>query len=425
MIILFIVNYIIMGISRYILNLQGGIIIDILLVVTISMLLIQMIFFPASYWKNINNILTYLALIWSIYCTIEVLNPNTTLELWLTSVRGIAFYMILFILLTFALLHKYIDLKRILTLWAILTVLAVSKALIQKFIGFDWAENHWLFAEKGSKTHIIYSGVRYFSFFTDAANFGCSMALAMVIFSISALYVRNKYLRILLIIATIFSTYGMIISGTRSALAVPFIGYTVFIILSKQSKIIIGGAILILSLFTFFNFTNIGQGNAEIRRMRTAFDGTKDASFVVRLENQKKMKEFMPSHPFGIGIGKSKHAEPQDYMYGIATDSSLIFIWVETGIVGLIIYLSIFLYVIGRGAYDILFRIKNKELKGIMSALVGGLAGMLITAYGNEVLQQFPTGPILYMSMAFIIMGRYFDKEIESQEIKRPITSSN
>lgn len=417
-IILFIVNYIIMGISRYILDLPGGIIIDILLLVTITVLIGQVIFFPVNYWKNINNTLTYMTLIWFIYCIIEILNPYTTPELWLTSVRGIAFYMVLFILLTFALLHKYIDLKRILTLWAILTVLAVSKALIQKFIGFDWAENHWLFTEKGSKTHIIYSGIRYFSFFTDAANFGCSMALSMVVFSISALYVKNKYLKIFFIITTILSAYGMIISGTRAALAVPFIGYTIFIILSKQTKIIIGGAVLILSLFVFFNFTSIGQGNAEIRRMRTAFDGTKDASFVVRIENQKKMKEFMPSHPFGIGIGKSKHAEPQDYMYGMATDSSLVFIWVETGIVGLIIYLSIFLFVVARGIYDVLFRIKNKELRGIMSALVAGLTGMLVTGYGNEVLQQFPTGPILYMSMAFIMMGRYFDKEIENNGVK-------
>lgn len=416
MIILFIMNYVIMGVGRYMLELQGGVIIDLLLLITIIVLLIQSIFFPVDYWKKANNVLTYLALIWLIYCIIEVINPYTTVELWLTSVRGIAFYMFLFTILTSALLNKYIDLKRILILWAILTVLAVSKALIQKFIGFDWAENHWLFAEKGAKTHIIYSGIRYFSFFTDAANFGCSMALAMVVFSISAIYIQNKYLKVLFIIVALLSAYGMVISGTRAALAVPFVGYTIFIIVSKRVKVLIGGAIILTSMFVFFNFTNIGQSNAEIRRMRTAFDGTKDASFNVRLENQKKMKEFMPEHPFGIGIGKSKHAEPQDHMYGIATDSSLIFIWVETGTVGLVIYMFIFLFVLGRGMYDILFRIKDHELKGILSALVAGLGGMLVTAYGNEVLQQFPAGPILYMSMTFIIMGRHFDKEIEMRK---------
>lgn len=422
MMILFIANYIIMGIGRYALQLQGGVIIDLLLLTIISILFLQTVFFPVDFWKRSNNMLIYMASIWVIYCIIQILNPYTTLEYWLTSVRGIAFYMLLFMLLTFALLPRYIDLKRILALWAVLTLLAVNKAIIQKLVGFDWAENHWLFAENGSKTHIIYSGVRYFSFFTDAANFGCSMALSMVVFSISAFYIKNKYLRILFIFVALASAYGMIISGTRTALAIPFVGYTIFIIISKRIKILIGGAILIASLFVFFNFTNIGQSNAEIRRMRSAFSGTEDASFAVRLDNQKKMKEFMVSHPFGIGIGKSKHTDPQDHMYGIATDSSLVFIWVETGIVGLIIYISIFLFVLMRGIYDVLFRIRNKELKGIIGALVAGLGGILVSAYGNEILQQFPTGPILYMSMAFIMMARYFDKEIESLNTSKIIS---
>lgn len=124
----------------------------------------------------------------------------------------------------------------------------------------------------------------------------------------------------------------------------------------------------------------------------------------------------MPAHPFGIGIGKAKHTDSKDHMYGLATDSSLIYVWIETGIVGLILFISIFLFVLGRGIYDVLFRIKNKELKGIMSALIAGLSGILIASYGNEVLQQFPTGPILYICMTFIMMGRYFDKEIENKE---------
>lgn len=177
---------------------------------------------------------------------------------------------------------------------------------------------------------------------------------------------------------------------------------------------LIGGAVLILAVFIFFSSTNIGGSNANIRRMRTAFD-TEDASLNVRFRNQQKMREFMPDNPFGIGIGKAKNAEEGDHMYNIATDSSLIYIWVETGIVGLVFYIFIFLFVLVRGTYDIFFKIKNIELKGILSALVAGVAGMLVTGYGNEILQQFPTGPILYIFMAFIMMGRYFDKEIENQ----------
>ncbi|MDR1707606.1 MAG: O-antigen ligase family protein [Prevotella sp.] len=414
MMVLFVANYIIMGLGRYILKLQGGIVIDSLLLMIIITLFLRTVFFNGNYWQKANNALTYLSLIWMIYCIAEVMNPYTTIERWMTAVRGIGFYLFLFVLLTTALLNRYKDLKRILILWGILTILAVLKAMSQKFMGFDSAETFWLYVGKGYVTHIIYSGVRYFSFFTDAANFGCSMGLSMVVFSISALYIKDKHLRIYFIIVALLAGYGMLISGTRAALAVPFVGYTAFIILSKRIKMLIGGAVLILSVFIFFNSTDIGGSNANIRRMRTAFD-TQDASLNVRFRNQQKMREFMPHNPFGIGIGKAKNAEDGDHMYGIATDSSLIYIWVETGIVGLVMYIFIFLFVLIRGTYDIFFRIKNIELKGILSALVAGLAGMLVTGYGNEVLQQFPTGPILYILMAFIMMGRYFDKEIENQ----------
>ena len=43
-----------------------------------------------------------------------------------------------------------------------LTLIAVGKACIQKFFGFNAAETHWLFVPRRRSTHIIQSGVRYF-----------------------------------------------------------------------------------------------------------------------------------------------------------------------------------------------------------------------------------------------------------------------
>lgn len=65
--------------------------------------------------------------------------------------------------------------------WAILTLTAVIKAIWQKYVGFDSAEKYWLYVLGGSTTHIIYSGIRYFSFFSDAANFGAGMGFSMVV----------------------------------------------------------------------------------------------------------------------------------------------------------------------------------------------------------------------------------------------------
>ncbi|MFA5650346.1 MAG: O-antigen ligase family protein [Proteiniphilum sp.] len=408
-----IVNYFIMGVTRYIPGLPGGIVMDALLLLTLFFALLRSRDGTVD-WSNGRNSLTLLTGIWLVYCILLIFNPETTAENWFAGVRGLAVYFFLFPLLTVVLFNRYKYLKLFLITGSMLTLLAVGKALMQKFIGFDAAEWRWLH-EGGSSTHIIYTGIRYFSFFTDAASFGCSMGFSMVVFSITAFFVRSKPLRLYFILVALLAGYGMMISGTRAAMVIPFVGYTFFIMLIKQWKVIIPGIVVILCIFVFFKYTYIGHGNNEIRRMRSAFQATEDASYKVRQFNQAEMRIFMKEHPFGIGIGKAKRAEPGDYMFGLPTDTSLVAVWVETGVVGLILFLLIFVVTFVKGAYDVWFKIENKRLRGVLSALLAGLAGMLACSYGNEMLQQFPNGPIVYICTAFIFMGRTLDKELSNE----------
>ncbi|UZJ65407.1 hypothetical protein OKW96_04210 [Sphingobacterium sp. KU25419] len=75
-------------------------------------------------------------------------------------------------------------------LWGTLIILGSLKAIGQKYIGFDHFESAWLYTF-GAHTHVIYSGIRYFSFFTDAANFGCHMGLGIVVFTILSFYEKS------------------------------------------------------------------------------------------------------------------------------------------------------------------------------------------------------------------------------------------
>lgn len=412
---LFVVNYFIMGLTRYIPGIPAGIVMDAFLLLTLMFVLFRTRD-RAVGWSDARNLLSLFSGIWLVYCILLVFNTETSLANWAAGVRGLALYLFLFPLFTSLLLNQYKYLKLFLFIWSLLTLLAVIKALVQKFIGFDAAELYWLNVAGGRSTHIIFSGIRYFSFFTDAASFGCNMGMSLVVFSVTAFYIRPKSLQLYYIAIALLAGYGMMISGTRAAMAVPFVGFAFYVFLSKQLKIIIPGIILIIMVFVFFKFTYIGHGNTEIRRMRSAFNVTQDASFKLRKSNQEKMQVFMQEHPFGIGIGKAKRTEPGDYMYQLPTDSSLIYIWVETGIVGILLFSLILLVTFVKGSYDILFKIRNRQLRGLNCALLAGTAGLLISAYANEVLQQFPNGPIVYMCVAFIFMGRKFDKAISDEE---------
>lgn len=127
-------------------------------------------------WKNGLNILTIVTFIWMIYCIIELANPTGMLEAWVLS-RGLIFNGLIISLISTLLITRIKQVKIIILLYSILTLLAVGKAIMQKTIGFDSFEQAWL-AGGGALTHIIGSGTRYFSFFTDAGNFGSNMGCA-------------------------------------------------------------------------------------------------------------------------------------------------------------------------------------------------------------------------------------------------------
>lgn len=417
---LFVVNYFIMALTRYAHDMPFGVILDALIFYNILLITLQALV-RRTEWKRAGSGLTVVAAIWMAYCILEVVNPESvSVSGWFSSVRSIAFYFFFIVVLTQLTMTEYKYLKYMLVVWSVLTLIAVAKACMQKFFGFNAAENYWLFVLGGRSTHIIHSGVRYFSFFSDAANFGGSMGLSMVVFSIAALYYRNSWMKLYLLFVAAAACYGMLISGTRSALAVPFVGYSAFIMMSRNIKMIATGIVLVFAAFVFLKFTTIGQGNAIVRRARSAFN-TADPSFQVRLENQARLRKLMADKPFGAGLGhgggKAKTFAPNAALSQIPTDSWFVMIWVETGVVGILLHIGILLYILGHGAWLVVFKLRNVQLRGITAALTAGISGIVVMAYANEILGQMPTGAILYMCMGFIFLAPRFDRELARKEI--------
>lgn len=413
---LFVINYFIMGINRYI-YFPVWMVMDSLFAFIFASIIFKISYTPFS-WKQVGNGMFWSSLIWFFYCLFELTNIHGTTPVdWFQGVRGMAIYPLLTVIFVSLLLNRYKNIQWFLIVWALFTILAGAKGYWQKNHGFDSTELAWLFSG-GGRTHLIISGIRFFSFFTDAGNYGSSMGFSMVTFFISALFIKNKWLRIYFIIAGLAGGYGMLISGTRGALAVPFAGFFLFIFLSKKMKLILGG-IIIITLSTFILvFTDIGNSNSMIRRMRTAFD-TNDPSLQVRLNNQAKMKRVMKNLPLGIGIGAGFDSAitPQNKIIVFTpTDSWLVRIWTRTGVIGLIIYLLIWGYIILYGSYIILFKIKNNELRGLLIGMLCGTFGMMCSAWGNEIYTQYPNCILIYTCQTLVFLGPYFDKQISKKE---------
>jgi hypothetical protein len=182
------------------------------------------------------------------------------------------------------------------------------------------------------------------------------------------------------------------------------------------------GLLLGIGAFGFFKFTRIGQGNAQISRMRSAFDPN-DASLLVRLENQRKLKVYMASRPLGGGLGhggvKAQKYLPNAFLSNVPTDSWYVLIWVELGIVGLILHLFIQFYTLGRGSYILMFVIRDKTLIATCSALSSGMIGVMLASYGNAIIGQIPTSPLIYIGMTVLLSSPVIDKHIRVKKRKK------
>lgn len=408
----FIMNYFALGLTRY-LPAPLGLTIDFLLVLT-YLALFARFFYKKIDWSKARYDLTFLAILWYLYALFQLVNPEAHSRVaWFYAMRGVALYMLLVIPLAFMLLDRIKYLRYFLLLWGIFSLLATTKGLIQLYVGLDPWEQAWLDGG-GYVTHLLFGKLRIFSFFSDAGQFGGHQGHTGIVFSILAFYEKDKKRKLFYAAVGLLALYGMFISGTRGAIAVPFGAGLLFLIHSKNLKIIIPGVVLGLLIFGFFKFTTIGNQNYEIRRMRTAFDKD-NPSLQVRLENQKKLKVFLASRSFGGGIGSAgnwgQRFSPGTFLAETPTDSWYVMIWAEQGIAGLMLHLFILFYVIIKGSFLIMFRLKVTELKIIMSALLSGIFGVMIAAYGNGILGQMPTGIIVYLSMAFVFMSPKLEKE--------------
>ncbi|OIQ30369.1 MAG: hypothetical protein BM564_03100 [Bacteroidetes bacterium MedPE-SWsnd-G2] len=414
-ILLIILGFFVTGIARYF-PAPWGLSIDGLLVL-IYLALFFKGFANKIQWNKAKSPLTLVVSIWMGYILLQIANPEAqSLEAWFYAMRGVALYQWLSIPLLFVLFNKSKDLDTFFILWGILSVIGTLKGFQQFYFGVDPFEQRWL-DQGGAQTHVLFGKLRVFSFYSDAGQFGASQAHTGVVFGILALFKKgNIKLKSFFAFVALAGFFGLLISGTRGAIAVPALGGFMFLILKKNIKVLVLGGVLLVATYIFFAHTTIGQGNAEIRRMRTAFDPN-EASLQIRLENQKKLSGYLATRPMGGGVGATgnwgQRFTPHTFLANTATDSWYVMVWADTGIIGLMYYLLMLFFVLGTGAYYVMFKLKDDWLKVQITALVCGMAGIMMASYGNGVFGQMPTGILMYIGMVFMFLSPQLDIKTE------------
>lgn len=385
--------------------------------------------------ERMLNVMLMALIIWGLFCTLEVLNNTHGMGIdigaWYAGARMVSFQLVYAFLVFTIYINDYKRLLSYLYLWAGLSIFASFWVWKQQNIGLTTAENSFLHG-RGSTTHIINSGatIRYFSVFSDAANFGINMAASAVAFIIFGITSRIKKHKYFFFFAGFVSLWGMMPSGTRTAMFCVAVGFAAYIFLSRSFKIAAAAGVVLLLGFFIVAFTGIGNSNAQVRRMRSGLN-TEDKSANQRTINQAIMKKYLQDAPWGLGIGVGYDDVPANNKYNklatIPPDSEYVYIWIHTGRIGLTLFIIVTLIMFGGACRVVLFKLKNKSLTGIGAGLCCAFVSLQLGGYGNQVMMQFPNCLIFYGGLTLVYVLPFLEKEwseyenklFEAQEEKR------
>ncbi len=369
-------------------------------------------------FNRAGNMMLFALVVWCGFCTLEILNDTCNLgidvAMWYNGARLMAFQ-ILYIFLVFSIyISSPETLIRYLKIWALFTLFSAFWTWKQQNMGFTVAENTWI-QTRGRNTHILNAGtlIRYFSTFSDAANYGINAAASAAAFIIISITTRIKKVKIFFIFISIVVIWGMFQSGTRTAIFCLGAGLFVYVFLSKSFKIAIPFSIAFVIFAFLLIFTSIGNSNQQIRRMRSAFNKD-DASANVRDINKEAIKKYIKDAPWGIGLGMGYNVPSNNKYSKLATippDSEYVYIWIRTGPIGITVFIITTIIMFLGACRVVLFQLKNRSLIGIGGGLCGSFVAIQLGGYANQVLMQFPNCLIFYGGLAIVFVLPYIEPE--------------
>lgn len=390
---------------------------------SLEVLLIAIAIIDARYTPHFGrawNLMLLAILIWCGLCTIELLNDTCGLGIkintWFTGFRLMALHLVWIILVFSLYITNPETLIKYLRLWAGLSLFSALYTWKMKNIGLTATETAWLYSP-GNTTHLLNAGtlIRYWSTFNDAASYGCNASASAVAFLVFGITSKIKFDKYFFFLTGVVVIWGMFQSGTRTAMITLIAGFVVYLFLARSVKILVPCAIVGGIILFILMFTNIGNSNQQMRRMRSAFAGKKDASANVRDINKAAIAKYMKEAPWGIGLGMLSNDIPANNKFkklsDIPPDSEYVFIWVRTGAIGVTVFTCCMGLMFLGGCYVVLFRLKNPTLIGIGGGLSAAFVSIHLGGYANQILFTYPNALTFFGGIAIVYLLPYIEPE--------------
>ena len=393
-----------LGFARFIeASIPLGVVVDALLALTLLSLFING---QQMAWGRLRSLAFALIGLWFLYTVIELINPEAPYRpAWFFHVRAFSMHWFIVAIVVLTAPIKRSDIRILVNSWLVWSFLAALWAFKQQYIGLTTAEWRWLIEGGNAKTHVLFGQIRSFSFYSDAAQFGAEMAGVTLVSIVRVFEEKKRLYKVAYLLLAMVFFWGYAVSGTRSALFVLLAGFPFYLLLKRDFTKLLIGVIVAIPLVGLLMYTSVGSSNYQVQRMRSALTPMNDPSFILRLQNQAKLKTYLKDLPFGAGIGTSTDMgarfSPWHWAAQIPPDSWYVELWIETGRVGVALYMLMLTGLAGIGVYRV-WQLKDPWLIKVMYAFLAEFVGIAVMGYSNPVLGQFPTNSIVFISTLLV-----------------------
>ncbi|MBE9602484.1 O-antigen ligase family protein [Pedobacter sp. MC2016-24] len=413
-----IMAYLLMYVLGFGIDFPLGTLMDATLVLLLIGFLLKQKFEPN--WEIFKNATTTIILIWIFYNVLMVINPAAESRLaWVYTIRSVAGVMLSYFIFNYQ-IKTVAFIRLIIKFWLTLSVFAALYAIKQEYFGFFAYEERALNNDPMLQALLYIDGHwRKSSIFSDPVAFSYNM-VASGIFCICMLFgPSSRNLKILFSLMALLFFFVMLFSGTRAAYVLLPAAMGLLFILKFNLRVLIFTGIFAVFMI---GLINVPTSNSNLARFQTAFRPNNDASYNVRVENQKKIQPFIRSHPIGGGLGSTGvwgvRFAPYSFLAQFPPDSGYVRVAVELGWVGLFLICCLMFIVLKTGINNY-FKIKDPELKTYCLAMVLMIFAINIGNFPQEAIVQFPLNVFFYLFIALINVTYRLDqeKQVSSPEV--------
>jgi hypothetical protein len=400
-------------VSKYT-NAPIGIALDGLLVLMLVGMLARLI--KEKDFSFAKSSISIFILAWIYYNLLEVLNPWAASKIaWVYTVRTVALLLALYFIAAYA-LNSY---KRIVFTVKVILFLAFFSAaysLKQEWVGFTDAELTWLHADEERFMLIFqWDRMRVFSLFSDPTTFGILMGYMSMFSLVLAAGPFKIWKRVALALSAIAMLLAMAYAGSRTPFVMLPAGVIFYMVLTfKRETIFVGLVFFMMGTVFVLKSTS----SAVVWRIQSAFRGESSDTIEVRMKNQKLVRPFIHSHPIGAGLGSTgywgKRFTPGSWLASFAHDSLYVRLAVETGWIGLIIYMSL-LFIAMKTSIYYFFRVKDPTIKTLYLAFTMNLFLLALASYPQEAITLLPTSVVFYVTLAMVARLKDFDPNFKKE----------